>query len=231
MESPFDDFLCTPGLRNDDFAQDFTSPLIVDGEGFGAPFRDTPLFEDAGLFEPSSTDKRAASQVYPAVNLDTMYSFSPPTPVLDASPLFAHSPCRLSSSLPIGARKNLTPDALTPLDSPVQSRNHPPPPATPRRNTPRKRSRTEAFGSDDESNQNMAEPDTVASGPSKSTVATHRSRKRKPDPQVEPEANIEREDRPEEELRRRVIELEAVLRSHGIPVPPPTMHEHHSKVS
>jgi hypothetical protein len=89
--SPFDDFLRTPALRNDDFNE--YTPLIVDGDDFGAPFHDTPLFGDVGLFEPpASSDKRAASSLHPAVNLDNMYSLSPATPALDASPLFTSSP-------------------------------------------------------------------------------------------------------------------------------------------
>jgi len=55
MESPPDDFLFTPGLRHDDYTSEFTSPLIADGDDFGAPFHDTPLFDDVCLFEPPSS--------------------------------------------------------------------------------------------------------------------------------------------------------------------------------
>ena len=220
MESPFDDFLCTPGLRNDDFAQDFTSPLIVDGEGFGAPFHDTPLFEDAGLFEPSSTDKRAASQVSSTVNLDTMYNFSPSTPALDASPLFAHSPHRLSSSLPTGTRKNLTPGSLIPLDAPVQSRNYLTPSATSRKDPPRKRSRTDTLDDDEEANKDMGELDALAAKRLQNTLAARRSRRRKLEHQLEMEAGLERERQQKEQWRARAMTLEALLMSHGIPVPP-----------
>ena len=92
MESPFDDFLSTPGLRSDDFSPDFTSPLIADGDDFGAQFHHTPLFDDAGLFEPPPSDKRAMASLFPSVNLDSMYTISPATPALDASPLFAPPP-------------------------------------------------------------------------------------------------------------------------------------------
>jgi hypothetical protein len=116
MESPFDDFLSTPGLRNDGYASEFTSPLIVDSDDFGAPYHNTPLFDDVGLFDPpSSSEKRAPSHLYQSVHLDTMYTISPATPALDASPLFAPPPPRLSSNLPTGTRKNLTPDTLIPF--------------------------------------------------------------------------------------------------------------------
>jgi hypothetical protein len=221
MESPFDDFLSTPGLRSDDFAQDFTSPLIADGDDFGARFHDTPLFDDAGLFEPpSSSDKRATAPHFPSVNLDSMYTISPATPALDASPLFAPPPLGLSSSLPTGTRKNLTPDALIPLDAPVQSRNYITPSATSRKEPQRKRSRTEALGDDDEANEGMADLDPVASKRLQNTLAARRSRKRKLEHLLEIEANLDRERQQKEQWRSRAMTLEALLLSHGIPVPP-----------
>jgi len=223
MESPFDDFLSTPGLRNDDFGPDFTSPLIADGDDFGAQFHDTPLFDDAGLFEPpSSSDKRAAASLFPSVNLDSMYTISPATPALDASPLFAPPPPRLSSNLPTGTRKNLTPHALIPLDAPVQSRNYLTPSATSRKDPSRKRSRSEALGDDDdeEANEGMVDLDPIASKRLQNTLAARRSRKRKLEHLLEVEANLEREKQQKEQWRSRAMTLEALLLSHGIPVPP-----------
>jgi hypothetical protein len=223
MESPFDDFLPTPGLRNEDFPADFTSPLIVDGDDFGAPFHNTPLFDDAGLFEPrSSSDKSAAPSLSSTINLDAMYSVSPTTPALDASPLFA-SPRRLSSNLPTGTRRNLTPESLIPLDAPVQSRNYPTPSVTSRRDPPRKRSRTEALGdddNDDEANQDMTGLDAIAAKRLQNTLAARRSRRRKLEHQLELEANLDREKQLKEQWRSRALTLEALLMSHGISVPP-----------
>ena len=71
MESPFDDFLSTPGLRNDEFASDFISPVIADGD-FGADFHDTPLFDDVGLFEPPSSDKHAALPLFKPTSIDNL---------------------------------------------------------------------------------------------------------------------------------------------------------------
>jgi hypothetical protein len=221
MESPFDDFLSTPGLRNDEFAPDFTSPLIADSDDFGAPFHNTPLFDDAGLFEPPSSGKSAAASVFSAVTLDNMYTISPATPALDASPLFAPPPSRLPTNLPNGTRKNLTPDALIPLDAPVQPRNYLSPSVTSRKDPPRKRSRTEALGDDDEeANQDVGELDAVAAKRLQNTLAARRSRKRKLEHQLELEINLEREKQQKEQWRSRAMTLEALLLSHGIPVPP-----------
>jgi hypothetical protein len=219
MESPFDDFLSTPGIRNEDFPSDF-SPLIADGDDFGAPFHNTPLFDDVGLFEPpSSSDKRPAPPLSSAINLDSMYSLSPTTPALDASPLFA-SPRRLSSNLPTGTRRNLTPDALIPLDAPVQTRNYPTPSATSRRDPQRKRSRTEALGDDDdEAGKEMTELDAISAKRLQNTLAARRSRRRKLEHQLELETNLDREKQLKEQWRSRALTLEALLLSHGISVP------------
>jgi len=217
--SPFDDFLRTPALRNDDFNE--YTPLIVDGDDFGAPFHDTPLFGDVGLFEPpASSDKRAASSLHPAVNLDNMYSLSPATPALDASPLFTSSPHHFSSNPPTGTRKNLTPDALIPLDAPVQSRNYLAPSATSRKEPPRKRSRTEALGDDDEATKDMSELDSLSAKRLQNTLAARRSRRRKLEHQLELENTLEQEKQLKEHWRSRAMTLEALLMSHGIPVPP-----------
>ena len=223
MESPFDDFLSTPGLRNDDFASDFTSPLIADGDDFGAPYHNTPLFDDVGLFEPPpSSDKRVAPHLFSSVHLDDMYTISPATPALDASPLFAPPP-RLASNLPTGTRKNLTPEALIPLDAPVQPRNYLTPSATSRKEPPRKRSRTEALADDDEANKElgeMGELDSIAAKRLQNTLAARRSRKRKLEHQLDLENSLEHEKQQKEHWRSRAMTLEALLLSHGIPVPP-----------
>jgi hypothetical protein len=220
MESPFDDFLSTPGLRNDDFASDFTSPLIVDGDDFGAPYHNTPLFDDVGLFEPPQSDKRVAPHLFSSMHLDDMYTISPATPALDASPLFAPHHSRLSSTLPTGTRKNLTPDALIPLDAPVQPRNYLTPSATSRKDPPRKRSRTEALDDEDEADKDLGGLDSVAAKRLQNTLAARRSRKRKLEHQLELEISLEREKQQKEQWRSRAMTLEALLLSHGIPVPP-----------
>ncbi|KAF9643501.1 hypothetical protein BDM02DRAFT_3064407, partial [Thelephora ganbajun] len=118
-----------------------------------------------------------------------------------------------------GTRKNLTPDALIPLDAPVQSRSYLTPSATSRKDLPRKRSRTEALGDDDEANKDVAELDSIASKRLQNTLAARRSRKRKLEHQLELEANLEHEKQLKEQWRSRAMTLEALLLSHGIPVP------------
>ena len=219
-----DDFIRTPGSRNDDFPSYFAPPLIADGDYFAAPYPSTSLFDDAGLFEPpSSSDKREATPRSSAVNLDNMYTISPSTPALDASP-FVPSPHRSSSGPPTGIRKH-TPDTSTPLDAPVRSRNNSLPPATPRRDASLKRSRTEAFGDDEESSKYVAELDTTAFSRLQNTLAARRSRRRKLEHKSELEASLERERQLKEQWRSRAMTLEAVLFSHGIPVPPATIDE------
>lgn len=219
MESPFDDFLSTPALVGDQFP-DFTSPLIMDGDDFGATYHDTPLFGDVGLFEPpSSSDKRTAPHLPSNVNHDRMYTVSPGTPALDASPLFPSH--RLSSSnLPTGTRKNLTPETLIPLDAPVQSRNYISPSVTSRKEPSRKRSRTEASFDDDEADKDVGELDAVAAKRLQNTLAARRSRRRKLEHQLELEAHLDHEKQLKEQWRSRAVTLEALLISHGIPVPP-----------
>ena len=41
----------TPDLGNDDFALNFTTLLIAEDDDPGDRFHDTPMFDDAGLFE------------------------------------------------------------------------------------------------------------------------------------------------------------------------------------
>jgi len=146
---------------------------------------------------------------------------APSTPALDVSPLFSPSR-RLSSSLPTGTRKNLTPDALIPLDAPVQSRNYPTPSATSRRDPSRKRSRTEALADEEEADNGMGELDALAAKRLQNTLAARRSRRRKLEHQLELETNLEREKHMKEQWRSRALTLEALLLSHGISVPPAT---------
>ncbi|KAF9780929.1 hypothetical protein BJ322DRAFT_1163854 [Thelephora terrestris] len=99
-ESPFDDFLSTPALGGD--FQDFASPLIFESDDAGAPYHNTPLFDDLGLFEPpSSSDKRTAQHLSSAVDLHRMHTVCPGTPALDASSFFPPSH-RLPFHLPTG---------------------------------------------------------------------------------------------------------------------------------
>ena len=82
MESPLDDFLSTPGLRNDDLYPDPVNPLIVEDTDL-AHFDDTPLFDDAGLVDPpSSSAKSVVTSIFSTADLDDMYTISPTIPAL-----------------------------------------------------------------------------------------------------------------------------------------------------
>jgi hypothetical protein len=222
MESPFEDFLSTPGQKNDDFGSEFTSPLIVDNDGSAF---DSPLFHDAGLFEPPS-DKRPSNNSFLHSNFGEMYTISPATPALEPSHLIRPNPAPSlprPSNVPNGTRKNLTPESLVPLDAPVQRRNYLTPSTTSRKDEPsRKRARSQAFEDEDEPQEGSSkdtELDPVATKRLQNTLAARRSRKRKLEYQRELETALDHERADKEQWRARAVTLEALLTSHGIPVP------------
>jgi len=216
MESPFDDFLSTPGQKHDDFGSEFTSPLIVDNDGV---FEASPLFHNVGLFEPPPTKKPVEQHSLFPPNFEGMYTISPATPALDPSPLIRPHPHR--SNIPNGTRKNVTPESLVPLDAPVQPRKYITESATSRKDEPpsHKRARSQAFDDDEEGTSKDSELDTIAAKRLQNTLAARRSRKRKLEYQLELEAALDRERAEKEEWRVRAVTLEALLTSHGIPVP------------
>lgn len=218
MESPFDDFLPTPGQKHDDFGSEFTSPLIVDNDG---AFEASPLFHNVGLFESPPT-KRPDSLFPP--NFEGMYTISPATPALDPSPLMRSHPAPLPhrSNVPNGTRKNVTPESLVPLDAPVQPRKYISESATSRKDEPppRKRARSQAFGDEEDDASKDNELDAIAAKRLQNTLAARRSRKRKLEYQLELETALDRERAEKEQWRVRAVTLEALLTSHGIQVPP-----------
>ena len=109
---------------------------------------------------------------------------------------------------------------MIPLDAPVQSRNYLTPLATSRKEPPHKRSRTEALDDDDEATEDMSGLDPIAAKRLQNTLAARRSRKRKLEHLLEIEANLDHEKQQKEQWRSRAMTLEALLLSHGIPVPP-----------
>lgn len=220
MESPFDDFLSTPGQRPDDFGSEFTSPLIVDN---GGDFEASPLFNNVGLFEPPPTKRPVETHSVFPPTFDGMYTLSPATPALDPSPLMRPNPVSLlnHSNVPNGTRKNVTPEALIPLDAPVQPRKYLTESATSRKDEPpsRKRARSQAFSDEQEGSSNDPEVDAIAAKRLQNTLAARRSRKRKLEYQLELETALDRERTEKEQWRARAVTLEALLTSHGIQVP------------
>jgi len=220
MESPYDDFLSTPGQKPGDFS-DFTSPLIADDNG---AFDSSPLFPSAGLFEFPHLKRRSSDSIPLPTNLDNLYTMSPVTPLLDSSSMRSTpvSSTIRYQNVPNGTRKNITPDSLTPLDAPVQPRKYITNSITSRKEEPpsNKRAHSVAFGDDGDEVSKDDELDTIAAKRLQNTLAARRSRKRKLEYQRELETAVEHERAGQERWRARALTLEALLTSHGIPVPP-----------
>ncbi|CDO69866.1 hypothetical protein BN946_scf184884.g25 [Trametes cinnabarina] len=224
-DSPFEEFLTTPALGSASVGADLlTSPAIFDADSF-PDFGDVPLFESNGLgLSGYETLKASAAPAplppQPSFNFDDMYTMpSPTTPSLDpaslhpsprtgAMPTPSTPGTRIRKTQPTGTRKNITPDALVPLDAPIQPRKYVVPSATSRKEVPtaflkKKRARSQAFGEEDE---------LVAD---ENTLAARRSRKRKLEYQRELELSVEREKEEKEMWKRRAAVLQALLESHG----------------
>jgi hypothetical protein len=231
IDSPLDDeLLTTPGFGSADIGADIlTSPLLEDfgGDSFG----ELPsLFGDFG-YPPSKTTE---SFHFPQPNFDHLYEMSPETPMLNTpleSPL--DSPADHFSqrkTVVTGTRKNITPEALVPVDAPTQQRKYLTPSATSRKAIPavfaRKRARTAAFGDEqDELNEDvsitpsMTEQEQIEAKRRQNTVAARRSRKRKLEYQRELEESVERYKRESEVWKSRAMTYQALLRSHNIECP------------
>lgn len=231
IDSPLDDdLLTTPAYGSADISPDiFTSPLLDDfgGDSFG---KLPSLFGDFGAYPPS----KPTESYHPEPNLDELYQMSPGTPMLNTpfeSPL--DSPAnRLShrKAAVTGTRKNITPEALVPIDAPTQQRKYLTPSATSRKEVPavfaRKRARTAAFGDEqDELNEDvritpsMTEQEQIEAKRRQNTIAARRSRKRKLEYQRELEESVEQYKRESEVWKSRAMTCQALLRSHNIECP------------
>ncbi|OSX56413.1 hypothetical protein POSPLADRAFT_1050639 [Postia placenta MAD-698-R-SB12] len=244
-DSPWGDFLQTPALGSTDIASDFlTSPAIVDADNFD-DFGNTPsLFGGSlGLTGGAAHDhykasaKLSSAHAVPAASIDydQMYTMpSPHTPALDPASL--HSSPRAASTnppssrrrnAPTGTRKNATPDTLIPVDAPIQSRKYVTPSATSRKDVPavfaKKRARSQAFGDEDEvdlADLPQSDLDAIEAKRRQNTLAARRSRKRKLEYQRELEVALEQERADKEMWVARAAMYEALLRQHGLQVPP-----------
>jgi len=226
MESPYDDFLSTPLHRMDDFGHDLTSPLIVDDN---SAFDSSPLFPQGSFFdsnyEKKQTSDSSSSLSTTTFDTSSLYMMSPGTPALDPSHITRTTASSIVASqrLPNGTRKNITPEALIPLDAPVQPRRYVGPSATSRKDGPtRKRARSQAFD-DDDNDEDVPKDEglgVVAAKRLQNTLAARRSRKRKLEYQRELENAVHQERAAAERWRARALTLETLLISHGIQVPP-----------
>ncbi|KAG2046573.1 hypothetical protein BDR06DRAFT_964917 [Suillus hirtellus] len=230
IDSPFDDeLLTTPAFGSADINADiFTSPLLDDfgGDSFG----ELPsLFES--IYPPCKP-----TESYPLpTNFDELYQMSPDTPMINTpfeSPLDSpanHRPPQRKAAV-TGTRKNITPEALVPIDAPTQQRKYLTPSATSRKEVPavfaRKRARTAAFGDEqDELNEDvrilpsMTEQEQIEAKRRQNTVAARRSRKRKLEYQRELEESVEQYKRESEIWKSKAMTYQALLRSHNIDYP------------
>ena len=177
-ETPFEDFLNTPLIDNND---EFGTPML-------------PLFPD--FEEPLPAEESAPKPQYPSRLVGAHYTISPTSPSVDTS--FAQpapapkltsdpAPTRSRVSKSNGIRKGITVDALLDESAPTQPRKYLTPSATSKKDVPstfRKRSRSVAF--DDESDQlgddlqlNDTERQQIEQKRLKNTLAARKTRRRK----------------------------------------------------
>jgi len=238
-------FLATPSL--DQLGSDFlTSPVVADEDD---SFGDMPLFTDvaSALYEsmPPPAPKVMPPPAAPRpVDFETMYTMSPMTPMtplIDTpylNPISLFNSPHLHSgqqqqqqrkSSATGTRKNVTPESLVPLDAPTQPRKYTMPSVTSRKELPavfaKKRSRTQAFGDDDDEQPedplppNATEKEQIEWKRRQNTLAARKSRKRKLLHQMELEDTITRLSSEVEHWKSRAIVYEGLLQSNGIMVP------------
>lgn len=222
-ESPYSDFLTTPVMADVD-PEMMTSPQLEYGMSlFGGVLAEAE--------EPKS------------LPLDQMFTMSPMTPSLDfvnpasldASPVIPNEvnsfarPVPRRKSYATGTRRNLTVDAMVPLDAPTQARTYLYPSATSRKEVPaiiaKKRARSQALGDDDDEFRealpppSASEQELIAWKRRQNTLAARKSRQRKLLHTQELEKQVEQQVRESEKWRVRTEMMQQLLSAHGIPVP------------
>lgn len=246
FESPFDDspletpFQSSAGL--DDF---LTSPAVADFYPDHQFFPDLPLLSnpsagDAHLDAPKMSVASMQSYSTPLMqDYDNFYDTSPYTPSLDAHSNFPNSPesplppssskaSRSQKQMPTGTRKNVTPDALVPVDAPTQPRTYVTESTTSRKALPavfmRKRQRAVAFGEEEDElvdedpstlPPTMSEADAIAAKRRQNTIAARKSRKRKLEYQKHLEEVMDREQKEKELWKNRALMCQRQLQSLG----------------
>jgi hypothetical protein len=235
-DSPLDDMLTTPGLGSDML----TSPFLADSgdvpemELFGglsayemllpkeSPAPSTPGLDLENMYTMPSS-------VTPSLNPTSVYS-SPQVPTTPSFSTIRTSTTQRKSSA-TGTRKNLTPDALVPLDAPTQPRKYRIPSATSRKELPavfaKKRARSQVFPDEedelyDEQNllpPNATEKEQIEWKRRQNTLAARKSRKRKLQHQLELENAVEQLSVEKETWKVRALTYQALLRNHGLEVP------------
>ncbi|KAI5120138.1 hypothetical protein M0805_001906 [Coniferiporia weirii] len=247
-ESPYEGLLETPvhGMGMDDF---FTSPVVADSNSTDAAFQDLPLFSQSISYSESAIDvskmtlssARPNSSMLSTPALDGLLTMSPSSPALDplstqTSPAVVDSSSyapRSKSKAPTGTRKNITPEALVPLDAPTQPRTYVMPSTTSRKEIPavfaRKRARSTAFGDDEEDElaegdvdappPTMTEAQAIAAKRRQNTLAARRSRMRKLEYQRQLEEQIAGERKEKDMWKERALMLRSQVMQLGFPEP------------
>jgi len=222
-DSPFSDFLTTPVMAESD-ADMMTSPLMDYGMSL---FGGVPV----------------ESEDHKSLTVEQLYTMSPLTPSLDvvnpaslvSSPVIpgevnsSARPVSRRKSYATGTRRNLTVDAMVPLDAPTQPRTYLYPSATSRKAVPaiiaKKRARSQALGDDDDEFREAPPPPTateqelIAWKRRQNTLAARKSRQRKLLHTQELEKQVEKQVRESDKWRVRTEMMQQLLSAHGIPVP------------
>ncbi|KAE9405155.1 hypothetical protein BT96DRAFT_1015815 [Gymnopus androsaceus JB14] len=234
FSTPYDDFSTSP-MDDSPFIPDLSTPIMdsYDDE-FGWMSAAEPAKEPAPvtpaaellssskllIMSPATPALETVHSLYPSPRLPT---FQAPAPAPVTKPASAPAPARkVSSSGATGTRRNITPDALVPLDAPTQNRRHVTPSAS------KKRSRSAAFGDAEDCEQEEDLPPMQAPGPDAtdleklewkrrlSTIAARKSRRRKLEHKMMLESKVDELEKDREKWRTRCRVLQEVLRSHSV---------------
>jgi hypothetical protein len=257
FSTPYDDFSTSP-MDDSPFAPDLNTPIMdaIDDEfgwmtGGGIDLNE-PLFNDdaSALYEMIAEPAKKPAPVVSAAELlgnTQLLTMSPATPALDSvhslyssprlpsfapakQPTPAPAPTRrVSSTVANGTRRNITPDALVPLDAPTQTRRYIAPSSTSPKelaDSSKKRSRSVAFGDGEDQEEDL--PPMQPPGPNAteleklewkrrlSTIAARKSRRRKLEHKLMLEARVDELEKDREKWRTRCKVLQEVLRSHSV---------------
>ncbi|CAA7270699.1 unnamed protein product [Cyclocybe aegerita] len=231
LETPYADFLNTPLFPEDDDM--LTSPYM----------NDLPLFPSMPDY-PSEKAQESVVQPAPQFNLESLYTISPETPLLQSfdpsapsvprsalstpPATVAKTASRRASSKATGIRKGITPDDLLDESAPTQPRKYTMPSVTSKKELPavfaRKRARSAAFGDEedqlgDDLPPNPTEKDLIEAKRRQNTVAARRSRKRKLEQLQTLEKSRDEERALKEQWQERANMLLGVLRGMGVTYP------------
>lgn len=246
-DSPFNDFLNTPVIPSSGGLMDvMNTPAVADyGDSFGGDFGQ--LFPSMGDFNMEDDESSKAQPQRTTLGPEELIKMSPSTPALpDPNTVFPSpispplnsmpAPTHTTTTarrktIPTGTRKNLTPDALVPLDAPTQKRSYISPSATSRKEVPavflRKRARSQAFGPADDEDEleeiilgpNATEAEQIEAKRRQNTIAARRSRKRKLAYTRELEDKVDMVTEERDVWKSRALACEALLKHHGLEAP------------